>query len=464
MKVITIEPEQFDSFAKKHKYRNYYQTSTYGNIMKQFNYEVILNDGGSEEKQDSSQVQELKDLGVELIFGSHPDDLLDKSFDYLIKNPGVPIDHKYVLDAKRLGIEVINEVEMSYLLLPKDVTLIGITGTNGKTTTTTLTYKIMKEAYGDRVHLAGNIGYPLCSILDKLKKDDIIVMEVSCQQGENFHKFKPHIGVFTNISPAHIDFLKTFEHYKEVKARMFYNQDKDDIAILNIENEDVMNELRNISSKTKYFSSKNEINGCYLKDGVIYYYDEKIIDRDLIKLPGIHNVENCLAAIMACKEMGVSNKAICDVLTTFTGVEHRLEYVDTVDGVRYYNDTEATNIKCTQIALSSFDQDITLILGGLERGQVFEDLTSYMTHVKNIVAIGQCRERVKEFGDSLHIPTYVYEKLEDGFKKCVEITKNGGIVLLSPASASWDQYKECEIRGAEFKQYVKGMKESEEND
>lgn len=441
--------------------RSGYQAAKY---LKKRGNEVILNDGGSEEKQDSNQVQELKDLGVELIFGSHPDDLLDKSFDYLIKNPGVPIDHKYVLDAKRLEIEVINEVEMSYLLLPKDVTLIGITGTNGKTTTTTLTYKIMKEAYGDRVHLAGNIGYPLCSILDKLKKDDIIVMEVSCQQGENFHKFKPHIGVFTNISPAHIDFLKTFEHYKEVKARMFYNQDKDDIAILNIENEDVMNELRNISSKTKYFSSKNEINGCYLKDGVIYYYDEKIIDRDLIKLPGIHNVENCLAAIMACKEMGVSNKAICDVLTTFTGVEHRLEYVDTVDGVRYYNDTEATNIKCTQIALSSFDQDITLILGGLERGQVFEDLTPYMTHVKNIVAIGQCRERVKEFGDSLHIPTYVYEKLEEGFKKCVEITKNGGIVLLSPASASWDQYKECEIRGAEFKQYVKGMKESEEDD
>lgn len=441
--------------------RSGYQAAKY---LKKRGNEVILNDGGSEEKQDSNQVQELKDLGIELIFGSHPDDLLDKSFDYLIKNPGVPIDHKYVLDAKRLGIEVINEVEMSYLLLPKDVTLIGITGTNGKTTTTTLTYKIMKEAYGDRVHLAGNIGYPLCSILDKLKKDDIIVMEVSCQHGENFHKFKPHIGVFTNISPAHIDFLKTFEHYKEVKARMFYNQDKNDIAILNIENEDVMNELRNISSKTKYFSSKNQINGCYLKDGVIYYYDEKIIDRDLIKLPGIHNVENCLAAIMVCKEMGVSNKAMCDVLTTFTGVEHRLEYVDTVDGVRYYNDTEATNIKCTQIALSSFDQDITLILGGLERGQNFDDLIPYMKNVKNIVAIGQCRSRVKQFGDSLHIPTYVYEKLEDGFKKCVEITKNGGIVLLSPASASWDQYKECEIRGAEFKQYVKNMKESEENE
>lgn len=422
---------------------------------------VILNDSREEEKQNQEQVKELRDLGVQLIFGEHPDDLLDKSFHYLIKNPGIPIDHKYVLDAKKLDIDVLNEAEMSYLLLPKDITLIGITGTNGKTTTTTLTYQIMKEEYGDRVHLAGNIGYPLCSILDELKKDDIIVMEVSCQQGENFNQFKPHIGVFTNISPAHIDFLKTFEHYKEVKAKMFYNQEKDDIAILNIENQDLMDELRNISSQTKYFSSQNEINGCYLKDGVIYYYGDKVMDQSDIKLPGIHNIENCLAAIMVAKEMDVSNESISKILSTFAGVEHRLEYVDTVNGVRYYNDTEATNIKCTQIALSSFDQDITLILGGLERGQVFEDLIPYMAHVKTIVGIGECRDRVKEFGDHLQIPTYIYEKLEDGFKKCVQETKKSGIVLLSPASASWDQYKECEIRGAEFKQYVKELKENE---
>ena len=217
---------------------------------------IVLNDFKEESLQDSSQVEELRNLGVELIFGSHPDDLLDTSFDYLIKNPGIAIDHKYVIEAKNLGIEVINEVEMTYRLLPKDVTLVGITGTNGKTTTTTLTHLILKEAFGDRVHLTGNIGYPFCSLLDKLNKDDIIVMEVSCQQGENISTFKPHIGVFTNIDQAHIDFMKTFEHYKEVKSRMFYNQDENDIAILNIENEEVMNSLDRIKSKTKYFSSK----------------------------------------------------------------------------------------------------------------------------------------------------------------------------------------------------------------
>ena len=428
------------------------------------NNQVILNDYKEEKYQDQDKVKELRDLGVTCIFGQHPDDLLDNSVDYLIKNPGIAINHKYVLRAHELNIEVINEVEMAYRLLPSDVTLIGITGTNGKTTTTTITYNFLHEKYKDRVHLVGNIGYPLCSILNKLKKDDIIVMEVSCQQGENISTFKPHIGVFTNISEAHIDFMKTFEHYKEVKARMFYNQNENDIAIINLENSELNNTLEKIKSKVKYFSSKNEINGCYKKDDYIYYYDEKVLDIKNIKIPGVHNLENIMAAIMVAKEFDIENEVIDKVISSFTGVEHRLEYVDTVGGVRYYNDTEATNIKCTQIALSSFNQDTTLILGGLERGQDFDDLTPYMKHVKNIVAIGECRERVKEFGDSLHIPTYVYEKLEEGFKKCVEITKNGGIVLLSPASASWDQYKECEIRGAEFKQYVKNMKESEENE
>lgn len=419
---------------------------------------VVLNDGKEEKFHNSEQVKELKELGVELIFGSHPEGLLDNSFDYLIKNPGVPIDHPYVIEAKNSEIEVINEVEMAFQLMPEDITLIGITGTNGKTTTTTLTYEILHEAFKERVHLAGNIGYPLCSILGDLKKDDIIVMEVSCQQGENIKKFRPNISLFTNISEAHVDFMKTFDHYKEVKSRMFYNQKKEDTAIINIENNEVMDLLSNIKSKTKYFSSINEINGCYPKDGWIYYYDEKVMEISHIKIPGRHNLENILGAIMIAKELKVENETIDKVISEFRGVEHRLEYVDTVNGVMYYNDTEATNIKCTQIALSSFDKDITIILGGLERGQKFEDLIPYMEHVTNIVGIGQCRNRVKEFGDSIRIPTYCYERLEEGFKKCVEITQNGGIVLLSPASASWDQYKECEIRGAEFKNYVKKLK------
>ena len=419
---------------------------------------VYLNDSKEEDKMDKDQVLELRNMGVNLVFGSHPDDLLDESFDYLIKNPGVPIDHKYVLKANSLGIEVINEVEMAYRLLPDTVSMIGITGTNGKTTTTTLTYEIMKEAFKERVHLAGNIGYPLSSILEDVKDNDIIVIECSCQQGENFKYFHPHVGVCTNFTEAHIDFMKTYEHYKEVKARMFYQQTSSDIAIMNYDNSDVMEELKNIKSKKKYFSSKENINGCHLVDRSIYYYDEVIMSIDDIKIKGMHNVENCMAAIMAVKEYNVSNEIIRKVISNFKGVEHRLEYVDTVNGVEYYNDTEATNIKCAQIALSSFNKPTIIILGGLERGQDFNDLTPYMDNVKAVIAIGECRNRVEEYAKSINKDVYVYEHLKDGFNKIKEIEKDGDVVLLSPASASWDQYKECEVRGKEFKDLVKEIR------
>ena len=420
--------------------------------------EVTLNDSKSEDKLDKDQINELTEMGVKLVFGSHPDDLLDESFDYLIKNPGVPIDHKYVLKARELGIEVINEVEMAYRLLPKEVNLISITGANGKTTTTSLTYEIFKKVFGDKAILAGNIGFPLTSVIDKVDKDSYLVMEISCQQLENLIEFRPHVGAMTNLSPAHIDFLKSYDNYKRVKTKLFMNQTHDDIAILNYDNSDVIDSTKNIKSTKKYFSSKHIIDGCYLLDNYIYYYGEKIIDCDLIKIVGIHNIENCMVSIMIAKEYGISNDIIVDVISNFKGVEHRLEYVDTINGVKYYNDTEATNIKSTQIALNSFKCPTILFLGGLERGQDFNELNNYIKNVKAIIAIGQCRNRVEEYAKSIGKDVYVYEHLVDGFDKVVEIADEGDVVLLSPASASWDQYKECEIRGAEFKDKVEDLK------
>ena len=416
------------------------------------NNEVIIND-----IKEIPEKDELERLGCKVIIGSHPDDLIDSSINYVIKSPGIRNDHKLVLKAIELGIPVINEVELAYNLIPKDVTIIGITGTNGKTTTTTLTYEIMHKAFGDRVHLAGNIGYPLCGIIDKLKKDDIIVMEVSVQQSVNLIHFHPHIALITNYSPAHIDFLGTYENYKKTKAKMFYNQSESDIAILNLNNREVLDELKNIKSIKKYFSSTSKTN-CYLENNTIYYNNSKVIDTDIVKIPGMHNIENILGAITIAKEFNVSNEVIYDVINNFYGVEHRLEFVDEINGVRFYNDTEATNIKCTQIALSSFDKPTIIILGGLERGQNFDDLADYIKNVKAIIGIGECRERVREFGKKNNIPTYINEYLKDGFKDILKIMENGDIVLLSPASASWDQYKECEVRGAEFKDLVRREK------
>ncbi len=418
--------------------------------------EVLIVDGKTEEQLDKDKYNELKEMGVKFHLGDQSLDVLDNNYDYLIKSPGVPIKHPYVLKANDLGIEVINEVEVAYNLLPKDITIIGITGTNGKTTTTSLTYEIVKKAYPDRTYLVGNIGYPLCSIVDKVKNKDILVMEVSCQQLENMKTFRPDIAVMTNLFPAHIDFFETFEYYKKVKAKLFQNQREEDVAILNLENNDVLEETKNIKAHKEYFSSKQK-SDIYLDNNIIYYKDEEIINTSIMKIKGVHNIENAMCAIAIAKHLNISNEVIKEVISTFTGVAHRLEFSGEVNGVEYYNDTEATNIKCTQIALSSFDNPIVLILGGLERGQDFYELKEYMSNVKAIIGIGQCRERVKEFGESLNIPTYIYEYLKDGFPKCVEVATSGDVVLLSPASASWDQYKECEVRGDEFKNYVKQL-------
>lgn len=419
--------------------------------------EVIINDVKEKSLHDRKTIEELEELGCKLVLGSHPDDLVDQSIDYLIKNPGIKDNHKLVLKAKEMGIPVINEVELAYHLLPKDITIIGITGTNGKTTTTTLTYEIMHQAFPDKTYLTGNIGYPLCDLVDKVKSGDIVVMEVSVQQSVNIKDFHPHIALITNYSPAHIDFLDSYENYKKTKAKMFYNQKKDDIAILNLNNREVLDEMKDIKSIKKYFSSTQKTN-CYLENNAIYYNDEKVIDTKIIKIPGIHNIENILGAISIAKEFEVSNEVINDVISNFTGVEHRLEFVDEINGVRFYNDTEATNIKCTQIALSSFDKSIIIILGGLERGQNFDDLVDYSKNVKAIIGIGETRERVREFGKKINVPTYIHEHLKDGFSDIIKVMEKDDIVLLSPASASWDQYKECEVRGKEFKDLVKELK------
>ena len=429
--------------------------------LNKLNCEVIINDYNTEEKLNSNQINELKELNIKCIFGSHPDDLLDKSFDYLIKNPGIRNDHKYVLKANELGIPVINEVELAYRLLPKDVNILSITGSNGKTTTTTLIYNIIKKS-GLPVHLAGNIGYPICSILDKVKSGDIIVSEISCQQLANIDKFKPNIAVLTNLSPAHIDFFGNYDNYKKVKAKLFKNQTSSDIAIINNDNLDSINETKDIKSKKLFISLTNK-KDVYFKDNKFYYHNELIMDRDLMFLKGNHNVENAMDAILVAKLLNINNDVIIDVLKNFRGVEHRLEYVDEVNNIKFYNDTEATNIKCTQIALSSFNEPIILFLGGLERGQNFNDLKDYIKNVKVIIGIGECRERVREFANKNNIECFIFEHLKDGFKKMVEVSKTGDIVLLSPASASWDQYKECEERGAEFKKYVEELKNGKRN-
>lgn len=415
------------------------------------NNKIIVND--NKEEQDQEHVKELIDLGVDVILGSHPDELLTEDIDVIIKNPGIRNDHKYVQKAIEYGIPVINEVEMAYLLMPKDITLIGITGSNGKTTTTTLIYEIIKSV-NPNVHLTGNIGFPLSGFVDKVKPKDIVVMEVSIQQLCNVDKFKTNISVLTNFYEAHLDFVGSFENYMNIKKRIFNHHTKDDYAVLNFDNKNVVRVTSDIVSQKKFFSRTDKVDGCYMKGDDIYYLDEFIISVKDLLLQGKHNYENVMAAISVAKILNIDTESIVKVLKSFKGVEHRIEFVRELNGRKFYNDSKSTNVVATQTALSSFDKPTILLLGGLDRGHSFDELQEYMKHVKLVVCYGETKNRIKVFCDSINIKCTVMNTLEESTKEAYKESDEGDIILLSPACASWDQYKDFEERGREFKDIV----------
>ncbi len=408
-------------------------------------------------EQDAEQVKELEKLGVRVVISKEPSNLLDESYDVMVKNPGIKYTHPTVVKAHELGIDVINEVELAYGYINENINIIGVTGSNGKTTTVTLIYNILKEA-GFPVYIGGNIGTPLCHFVKDIKENEYLVMEISDHQLCDMYKFKTNVSVLTNIFDVHTDFHDSHERYVMTKKKIFNNHTKDDIAIINYDNKEAVDISKDINS-TKYYFSKNSKQNVYLKDNAIYYHDDKVIDCNDIKLKGMHNYENIMAAISAVKVYNVDNESICKVLKTFGGVEHRIEYVDTIDGVDYYNDSKATNCESTKIALKSFKQPTLLILGGLDRGHSFEDLTPCMNNVTYVACYGETKTRIKEYCDKIGKDCGIFDNLEKATLSCFEKAQKGDVVLLSPACASWDQYKKFEDRGDEFKSIVNNLKE-----
>lgn len=417
--------------------------------------EVLVTDM---KEQDPEQVKLLEKMGVKVIITDDPLPLLDDSFDVMVKNPGIKYTNPAVLKAREYGMDVINEVELAYGYLNKDVHIIGVTGSNGKTTTVTLIYNMMKEA-GLPVYLGGNIGTPLCNFVKDIKANEYLVMEISDHQLCDMYKFKTNVSVLTNIYDAHADFHDSHERYVQTKKKIFNNMTKDDIAIVNYDNKEAVDISKDINSKLLYFSKDSKQN-VYLLDGTIYYKDEKVIDTKDIRLKGNHNYENAMAAISAVKVYDVSNDVIFKVLNTFGGVEHRIEYVDTIDGVDYYNDSKATNCESTKTALKSFNQPTLLIMGGLDRGHSFEELTDYMKNVTYVACYGETKSRIKEYCDTIGIDCGVFDTLVLATTACFEKAQKGDVVLLSPACASWDQYEKFEDRGDEFKKTVESFKEA----
>ncbi len=400
---------------------------------------------------DFDLIKELEGLGVNVIITKNQEEIFDDSYDYVIKNPGVRLDHPIVVKSKEYHIPILTELEVAYRYLP-EVTIVGITGSNGKTTTTTIIYEFLKSA-GLPVHLAGNIGYPLCSQLSEIKKGDIIVTEISSHQLVNLDTFKVDVAVLTNLYQVHLDFFGNFENYKMNKLRIFNNQDEKCVAILNKGDKEVYDLTLGLKATKKYFSSKGDADIC-IKDGSIIYEGKEIVDLSDVRVKGVHNYENIMAAILAAKEFNVSNEIIKEVLNNFAGVEHRIEFVAKIGGREFYNDSKATNVDSTITALKSFDNNVVLILGGLDRGHSFEPLLPYLSHVKHIICFGETKDRISEFASKNGIDVTVTDNLEEAVHAAYNISLEGDTILLSPACASWDQYKSFEDRGNEFKNIV----------
>ena len=419
-------------------------------LLSDYNNEIIVTDG---KEQDSSLVSELESLGVKVIITGDQLSLLDDSFDYVIKNPGIKYDNPVVVKAKELGIKVINEVEMAYSFLDKSVNIIGVTGSNGKTTTTTLISEFMKNSF-DNVYLGGNIGIPLSNFVRDIKPNSYLVLEISDHQLCDMYNFKTNVSVLTNITPTHLDFHKSYEVYQMTKKKIFNNHTSDDLAVINKDDEVSMKITDDIKS-TKVYYGHDKTNLAYYDEEGIYYDGKLVIKLDDIILKGKHNYQNIMGAIIAVKKYGVTDEVIQKVLKEFKGVEHRLEYVDTINGVTYYNDSKATNCVSTITALNSFDKPTILLLGGYDRGHSFHDLDDSMKNVKCVVCFGETKNRIEEFCNDLNIKCYKNDTLKEAMNVVKDICTPGDVVLLSPACASWDQYDRFEDRGDEFKNLVR---------
>ncbi|WP_085992472.1 UDP-N-acetylmuramoyl-L-alanine--D-glutamate ligase [Oceanobacillus senegalensis] len=395
-------------------------------------------------------VQELRELGAEVITGSHPITVLD-DVKLLIKNPGIPYENPIVIEAQNRFIPIITEVELAAKLAGDSI--IGITGSNGKTTTTTLITAMIEESEKP-VKVAGNIGIVATEVAENLEKDETLVLELSSFQLQGIIEFKPHTAVLLNIFEAHLDYHKTFENYKHAKCNIFRNQTSDDFLVYNADDLTIVNTIQeeSVDATLVPFSVNQQLDeGAWIDQRSIYFKNEKIIDRNAIVLVGNHNLENILAAISAAKLNGATNEGIRKVLTTFKGVKHRLQFVDDVQNRLFYNDSKATNILATQKALSSFQKPVILLAGGLDRGNDFDDLAPYLGHVKAMVVFGETKGKLKEMGQQVGIQEIVVAaNVEQAVEKAFSISNEGDVVLLSPACASWDQYRTFEERGDMF--------------
>ena len=412
-------------------------------ILKKLGYNVILN--AFDDLSTDSKAIELKELGVEIVDGGHPLELLE-SVDLIVKNPGIKYEIEFLQKAIEKNIDIITEIELANTIF--NIDMVAITGTNGKTTTTQMTYDILKEA-GKDVYLAGNIGFPSIEVAYN-HPNSLIVTEVSSFQLQGTKYFKPTVAAITNLGVGHLDYHGSVENYRDAKRNIYRNQTKDEILILNIKEKEKF-DLSKINSNVIFYDTiNNEESDVSVRNNMVIYKDVELFDITKLSLPGMHNVENAINAALIAYFKGASIDSIRNILYNFSGVKHRLQFVGEHNGVKFYNDSKATNPVATTTALSGFEKNIILICGGKDRGIDFKELIPFFQRIKAMVVVGESKEILNDLAYTNEVTCHKAIKVDDATILANTLAESGDTVLLSPACASWDQYKCFEDRGDEF--------------
>jgi UDP-N-acetylmuramoylalanine--D-glutamate ligase len=409
-----------------------------------------------------NEIPSLLDHGITVETGGHGERTF-RGQDLIVVSPGVPVDAPLLVQARAMGEAVIGEIELAAQFLPGPI--VAITGSNGKTTTTTLTGEILTTG-GLPTLVGGNIGTPAISLAERAQRETVIVLEVSSFQLETIQTFHPKIAVVLNVTPDHLDRHRTLEAYVDAKARIFENQRGDDFAVLNEDDQTCVGMAARTRAQVFWFSRQKEVKqGAWVRDGKILFRDgaspQRNSQRDImlvseIPLKGAHNLENVLAAVCAGALMGCAPEKIRQAVRDFKAVEHRLEFVATIRGVDYYNDSKATNVDATIKALESFPANIHLILGGKDKGSDYSVLNDLLRQrVKRVYTIGAAAGKIES--QIKNVEVVHAETLENALRKANAAAVAGDVVLLAPACASFDQFKNYEQRGLAFKEIVRGL-------
>ena len=409
-------------------------------------------------KEEIKEAEMLEGIGVKIVDQSMG--VFEEKYDLAIKNPGVPYRAPMILKLEENGVPVITEIELAYQV-SKPQHFAAITGSNGKTTTSTLLYEILHKAYGEKAHLCGNIGIALCEmVMDyNLMEEEghYFALEVSNFQLVNIDKFRPEVATIINLSPDHVDFMGSLDNYYKSKTEVYRNMRGDDEFILNTDDATLLEytERYPVQCKVNSFSLDREDTDSFVKDGFIYIRGEKVMPVSVIKLVGKHNLQNVMVAVSAAKALGVSNETITEAVAEFKGVEHRIEFVRELGGVRYYNDSKGTNPDATITAVKSFEKGVILLVGGFEKGLSMDELKKNLGSVRKVIGYGVCGPRlVKELvGDDGILVENLVQAVDEAYK----LAQPGDTVLLSPTTSSFDQYSGFEERGEHFKQIVNSL-------